>query len=181
MKQSKILQELRSMNARHLQESMAMLNLGQEKLSAKPSAERWNAFECIDHLCSYGDIYVKEFKRVLEDPNPRTKDEFKPGILGSRSAKSMLPDAQGKPNNPMKTFKKMDPSGKTLNKGIIEHFIRLCTEMEKILDQAEKADLNKNRCRLTLPLLKFKLGDTLQFHLFHNERHMTQVKRALKA
>jgi hypothetical protein len=80
----------------------------------------------------------------------------------------------------MKTFKKMNMAGKVNEPAVLHTFIAQCDQLEALLKKAQSADLNTNRCRLTLPLITFNLGDTLAFHIYHNERHIQQAKRAIR-
>jgi hypothetical protein len=46
-----------------------------------------------------------------------------------------------------------------------------------LLETEKKVDLRKIKIRTTLPILKFRLGDTLRFVIYHVNRHLVQAKR----
>ena len=58
-------------------------------------------------------------------------------------------------------------------------FIALQEELLDLLEVAKNKNLDKIKTKTTLPLVKFKLGDTLRFVIHHNERHIVQAKKAL--
>jgi hypothetical protein len=180
MEQAQFISDLILMNARHRAEVKHVSSLSKEALMKHPENVGWNVLECIDHLRAYGDFYIQEFDRVISKAKPRSAKPFRPGMMGGRSAKSMLPDQKGFPLNPMKTFKKMNMAGKVNEPAVLHTFIAQCDQLEALLKKAQSADLNTNRCRLTLPLITFNLGDTLAFHIYHNERHIQQAKRAIR-
>ena len=79
------------------------------------------------------------------------------------------------------TFKDKNPLQADLSKEILEDWSVHLDVLEDILNQAETVDLNSVRCPLTIPVLKFYLGDTLQFIVFHIERHILQADNSLQA
>ena len=179
MEQSQIIDQLQALNKRHKEQAQKFNALSIETLLQKPANGGWNILECIAHISAYSEFYIPEFARVISKGKPVSSKKFKPGIIGGRTAKSMLPDQKGFPLNPMKTFKKMNMAGKVTEKIVLSQFIKQCEELDALLDKARTVDLNTNRCKLTLPLFRFKLGDTLAFHINHNERHMVQALRLI--
>jgi hypothetical protein len=53
--------------------------------------------------------------------------------------------------------------------------------MLKLLETASTKNLTKIKTAITLPLLKFRLGDTFRFVIYHNERHIVQAQKVLKS
>lgn len=52
--------------------------------------------------------------------------------------------------------------------------------MQELLDQAQKINLSSVKTAISLTsLVKIKLGDTLRFMIYHNERHILQAEKAL--
>jgi hypothetical protein len=154
-----------------------LLTLSENDVRKRPSPGSWNALECIEHLNRYGVFYLPEIKkRMLESPFPPT-ESFKPGVLGSYFAKSMLPKEGSKK---IKTFKDKDPIHTNLDKKCIYTFIAQQKEMLDLLGKARNVDLNRTKTSLSITkLLTLKLGDTFRFLVNHNERHMVQAFAAL--
>jgi uncharacterized damage-inducible protein DinB len=155
---------------------------GDEELSTPPAQGSWSVLECLEHLNRYAEFYIPEFKSVISNGKPSLSETYKPGWFGYKSAKDMLPTDTGV-KNPMKTFKSKNPSitGPKLNRDVIDLFLKHQESLKKIVSAAEVVNLGRSRIRTTLPLIKFKLGDGLQFVIFHQVRHIAQAKRALNA
>jgi hypothetical protein len=79
----------------------------------------------------------------------------------------------------MPTLKKMNPKQREVDRSILDRFLAKEKELLALLGAMENIDMNLNSCKLTIPLLKFSLGDTLRFHIYHNERHLQQANRLL--
>jgi hypothetical protein len=179
MEQSTLLSDLKQMQAAHLEKLDHFRSLDDTTLTQRPENGGWTILECVAHLNLYASFYNKVFQQQVDSGKARTEQPYRPGYLGSRSAESMLPDAQGKLSMPMATMKKMNPKGKDLDRTIIDRLIDQQRVLLDLLEKMESIDLNRNRCALTIPVLKFRLGDTLRFHIYHNERHLQQAQRLL--
>ena len=79
----------------------------------------------------------------------------------------------------MKTFPKMDPKGQNLETQKIDVFVEQMKQLMDLLEKSRGVSLRKNKCTLTIKWLKFSLGDTLRFMIYHNYRHMLQIKKIL--
>ena len=167
-------------------EAEVLKEKSEEQLNHKQHAESWSVLECLEHLNLYGRFYLPEIeKRIAEQlslsspsvPLRRGKKEsvFKSGWLGNYFANSMLPKEK---LNKMKTFKNMNPLNSKLDKKVIDEFISQQQEMLRLLGESRKVSLNKTRTAISISkLIKLKLGDTLRFVIYHNQRHMVQALR----
>jgi hypothetical protein len=81
----------------------------------------------------------------------------------------------------MPALKDKNPLHAQLDIEVITEFIRQQNELLKVLNKAAGVNLSKVKCKLTLPLLKFNLGDTLRFIINHQIRHLQQADRVLAA
>lgn len=62
--------------------------LSNEELNWKSNPESWSVLECIEHLNLYGDYYLPEIKkRMQQAATQKTSSEFKSGLLGNYFAK----------------------------------------------------------------------------------------------
>ena len=78
----------------------------------------------------------------------------------------------------IKATKQMDSTGSDLNISTINQFIKQLEWLDSLLIKAENADLTKVKTSISLTkLIKLRLGDTLRFLVYHNERHILQAKR----
>lgn len=148
------------------------------KLNFKNTTESWSILECIAHINLYSNFYLVEFNRCLDFSKNKTVPLFQSGWFGNYSANSMLPTK--KKMSKMKTFKHMNPIYSKVNKVVLDDFINEQNDFLLILDKCKKVNLNKTRCKLTIPVITFKLGDALRFYVNHNQRHIVQAKNLLK-
>lgn len=176
---NELLSELEAYVQNHMNFAKSLLEISEENLQYKQNEKSWSVLECLEHLNLYGDFYIPEITKRLKKSNSTSKPEFKSGFLGNKSAIDMLPKEDMKTMN---TFKSKNPVNSSLQKeNILLKFIKQQEDLLALLALAAKKDLTKIKTSLTLPLLKFRLGDTLRFVIFHNERHIVQAKRVLKS
>lgn len=156
-------------------EELKTLNF--EELNSNPAPGSWSALECFEHLNFYGNFYIPEIEKQIENSRHPAEEIFKSGIIGNYFAKSMLPkEKQGK----MKTLKSQDPIGKSLSKDVLELFIDHQHQLLILLDKARKVSLSRTKTGLSISkFLKLRLGDTFRVLVYHNQRHILQAKRAL--
>jgi hypothetical protein len=177
MKSKVLIDDLIARTKEHLTKVETLNTKALEELNWKPSAERWSVLECVEHLNLYGDFYIPEFNRRLENNNTAPQEIFKAGMLGEYFAKSMLPKEK---LNKMKTFADKNPNGSELTTFAIERLSGQLTDMLAILERARGVSLTKTKCSISISkLIKLNLGDTLRVVIYHNERHLLQAKNVL--
>lgn len=147
-------------------------------LTWKQNPSSWCILECIEHLNLYGDFYLPEIKSKILSTETKSETEFKSGILGKHFAKSMLPKEK---LNKMKTFSDKNPLNAQLEKTVLERFIAQQITLLDLLDRSRNISLNKTKINTSISnLLKIKLGDTFQFLINHNIRHLKQIDNIQK-
>ncbi len=174
-----LLQDLRKRTESHLKEAEQLRRYDFETLNYKQDEDTWSVLECLEHLNLYGDFYLPEISRVLQQAKPAPEStHFKSGVLGNYFAKSMLPKEK---LNKMKTFKDKNPNGSNLSLEVIDRFIDQQNKTLHLLDKCEQIDLTQNRTGISISnFIKLRLGDTLRVVIYHNERHIVQVNNALE-
>lgn len=174
-----LLDDLAERTRDNLEQAEGFLKFPLEILNQKPAEKSWSVLECIEHLNRYGDFYLAEIRKSIDNSQSSSEPEFKPGLLGDYFAKMMLPGEKAKK---MKTFKDKDPSGSRLDKSTIEKFIQQQRQILGLLDKAREVSLNKTKTGISISsFLRLKLGDTFRVVIYHNQRHLDQAKRALMA
>lgn len=172
-----LLSELTVMVTAHLEYVKSLKDIPQDKLNQRLTSASWSTLECLEHLNLYGTFYIPEITKRLRQAKPSTSSEFNSGYWGNKFALDMLPKENMKI---MKTFKSKNPIHSDLEKeNVIGTFIQQQYEFTQLLEQAKNKDLTNTKTAITLPLLKFRLGDTFRFVIYHNERHIVQAKRVL--
>ncbi|WP_194778433.1 DinB family protein [Pararhodonellum marinum] len=144
-------------------------------------AEAWSAAACIDHLNSYAAFYLPRVKKVLATQR-QTKDStpIKLSWLGTYFITMMKPVENGKK---FKAMKKHYPNAITNNPHkIVADFIQYLEEILVMLSRARFSNLNRGRIGSSIShLLRLRPCDTIEFLLVHNERHLIQAKKQVKA
>ncbi|MBL4605411.1 MAG: DinB family protein [Flavobacteriaceae bacterium] len=147
------------------------------ELNRKSDVDAWSVLECLEHLNLYGHFYIPEIQQRVTTSRLPNSAEFKSGYLGNKFALSMLPKVGMKT---MKTFKSKNPIHSKLTKEkVLDTFIDQQKEFLTLLKNSKEKNLTKTKTSTTIPFLKFRLGDTLRFVIYHNERHVVQAKKML--
>ncbi len=172
-----LLTELKKYTNNHIEFAHFLESKPEIELQKKVNDASWSILECLEHLNLYAEFYNKELKKRMQSSNLPSADSFKSGYLGNKFALDMLPSEKMKTMN---TFKSKNPIHSKLKKiNVLSNFIKNQKELLVLLELAKNKDLTKIKTSITLPLLKFRLGDTLRFVIYHNERHVVQAKKLL--
>ena len=171
----KLIQDLIERTRININQAEKFSLLSTEKLNFRAQKESWSILECFEHLNLYGDFYIPEIKKRIENSKTQPKENFKSGLLGNYFAESMLPKEK---LNKMKTFKDKNPIGSKLDKSTIKRFISQQEKILNLLDQSREIDLNKTKTAISISkLIKLKIGDTFRVVIYHNERHLVQANK----
>jgi hypothetical protein len=181
MKQSQVLKDLKQRTQRFIAQAEEWKSLTQDQLNWRDNAEKWSVLQCLEHLNLYGDFYLPEFEmRILAGKKINDNPEFKGGWFAEKTANGMLPQEE-KLSNSMNTFKNMNPNHSSLTVTILDRFLKQQRQLLTLLEKAESVNIAKVKCKITLPIIKFNLGSTFKFVVYHNERHLWQASNVLKA
>jgi len=181
MNSSQLIEDLQAITDEIIATVKHFKTLNSIDLNAKQSPEKWSAFECLEHLNLYGDFYLPEIEnRILKAPKNNQNFVFKSGLLGNYFAVSMQ-YKNGKISK-MKTFKDKNTNNSILDMKCLERFLKQQERMKALLADANNVDLNQVKTSITIStLIKLKLGDTLRFLIYHNQRHIIQAETAIKS
>jgi len=145
-----------------------------EKLNFKENSEKWSVLECIAHLNIYGDFYLPEIENSIKYAESY-KEPFKPGVVGNYFVKLIQPKED---LNKMKTLSKFDPNGSDLDRDILMEFKNQQIRMLDLLSKALTVNLTKAKTAVSISkMIKMRLGDTLKFVVYHNQRHINQANK----
>ncbi len=176
----KMLEELTELTTKAMLFGMALKNLEHYQLKCRPEPTVWNIYECLEHLNLYGDHYLKEIEKELNNSKRSANNvNFEGSILGNYFVKIIRPVEGG--IKKMKTAKTMNPVGADLGPETVDRFIDQQQKLLELLDRSRFYDLKRIRIRTTLSkFLSLNLGDTLRFVVYHNERHLIQAGDLLR-
>ncbi|SOU86901.1 DinB family protein [Tenacibaculum dicentrarchi] len=173
-----LLSELKQTVVSHINYVESLKNNTTQELQYKKTVKSWSVLECLEHLNLYAEFYNNEIRKRIEKSKYQKSTVFKSGYLGNKFALDMLPKEGMKTMN---TFKSKNPIYSKLDKKVVlERFIKLQKELLNLLELSENKNLTKIKTAITLPILKFRLGDTFRFVINHNQRHIIQAKNSCK-
>lgn len=159
----------------HLHEAVhSFQNMSEGALLAPSATGGWSIAQCLQHLNEYGDYYLPAIEKVIRNNPDTSKNNFKSSWFGNYFTRMMEPETGKKK---MKTFKKYNPPPQLNAYAAVAEFIKQQERLLALLSKAAGADLDKRIPISLTPLIRLKLGDTFQFLIAHNERHMQQAKR----
>lgn len=174
---SELLQELSQQVQSHLDFALSLESELEAILNLKNEPNSWSALECLEHLNLYGHFYIPEIQKRMDASSLPASDIFHCGVLGNKFANDMLPKEKMRK---MSTFKSKNPINSRLDTPeVLQTFISHQQALLRLLQTAQTKNLTKIKTSITLPLLKFRLGDTFRFVIYHNERHVVQAKNIL--
>lgn len=157
--------------------------LGDNQIIWRPSSSSWNIQEVLSHLISYSAYYNPLIlDKLLDTKFKASKEQFLSSPLGRSAWKSMK---LGRANNIKRKFRATKHYNPTTNPDLldsnsIEHFIQSQEEMLTILDKAKEVNLRKIKVPMSISkIIRLRLGDALMFIVYHNERHVQQIKNIL--
>jgi hypothetical protein len=176
MKRTEFIKELES-KLREIESSLKLFQAEDEALlSEHPAEGKWSVLECIEHLHRYNEFYLPEFRKSLSKARTTSDTSMKRGSFGMKSAKSMLPGESGV-RNPMKTFKSKNSLNSGVSKAVLKVFKREQEELMELVKSAYNRDIGGVKCETTLPIIRFRLCDALEFVINHQLRHIAQANR----
>jgi hypothetical protein len=164
---------------RHLQEAIEVFQNANDLTLLQPAPDGgWSIAQCLEHLNGYGHYYLPQIQKGLNKPVVNaTPDTFQSSWLGAYFTRLMDPETGKKKH---KAFKNHIPPADLDAHAVVAEFIQQQETLLTYLKQARRADLNQIKIPISITKwVKLKLGDTFQFLIAHNERHMVQAKRNL--
>ena len=146
-------------------------------LHFKPSPSRWSIVECLEHLNLYGDHYLPAIRKALGKAGPaHGTTMFRSGWLGEFFSSLML----GK-NGQILRFtspKSKNPLFTKVPEYVMDRFLDQQRQYLAFLAESEQVHLDRVRVPISIaPWIRIKLGDTLRFCIYHNERHIRQAEQ----
>lgn len=157
-----------------VQNELEPLELAQ--LNHQPAPGAWSILECLEHLNRYSRYYNARLAQALSRLGTSPKEaEVGYSWLGGKFIRMMAPGNFKK----AKTLKSMNPSGSCLGREVLAEFALHQEKLLVLLAQAHRADLNRKAVPIEFfKLLKMRLGETFEFVVLHEQRHVQQALRA---
>jgi hypothetical protein len=159
-------------------------NLKPNQLSWKPNSITWSINEILAHLNQYANYYHTAFINKIETTKfIEPKGQFISSPLGKSAWKSMK---LGTANNIKRKFqspKNYNPTihPEIVNKNELNIFDKNQIELIDIIEKAKKVNIQRVKIPISISkFIRLKLGDALLFVVYHNERHLQQIKNLVE-
>lgn len=159
----------------------ATKKLSENQLTWRPNPGVWSIQEILGHLNSYSEYYHPVFLSKMESTRfNNTKETFISSPLGRSAWKSMK---LGKQKNIKRKFnapKNYNPSihPELLKGNEVESFLKDQEDLKEIIEKAKTVNLKKVKVPISISkIVRLRLGDALKFVIYHNERHVEQLKK----
>ncbi len=170
---------LESMLEAQLTETVAVFqNLSDERLLQPSSSGGWSIAECFEHLNSYAAYYHPKVWKALDKLSvSETPVKFRNTWIGLYFIRMMSTDGSRVRYRAIKQHKPVainDPHE------VVSRFIQFQEELLKVVKASKNKPMAKGKVATSLSrLIKLNIGDTLEFLLVHNQRHIQQASRNL--
>jgi len=185
MRTENLIDALRATLDKQLQQARALRELPLVQLEQRPAPKKWSVLEVCEHMNLSCGHYLVHLRRAYEDPRARFTPgtEHRPGFWGGMLTRTMQPTADGRIKMPMSTLRIFEPREAPLKRlDALDQFIHMLVGFQQLLLVAAQRGMEGPRIISTLgPLLRFKVADAFSFTIAHQERHLLQIERTLKA
>ncbi|MFK7903813.1 MAG: DinB family protein [Chitinophagales bacterium] len=161
--------------------------LDENQLNWKSAPEKWNILQCLEHLNLTSRHYIPEMQKAVQKAiaaGQSPTEDFKHGFIGNKMTTGTRPSPNGKISNPIQTFKKYNPNNLAPSEStqiVFEEFLQHHQDLLAIIAQSAMVNMNKVKVKSLLgSILKFKLGDAIEFLIAHEQRHVLQAQKVLE-
>lgn len=185
MKTEELFSEISTISKKNLDFLQGKLfSLKTSQLSWKPNPQTWSVIEVLAHLNQYASYYHDVFISKIENTKfTEPKSQFISSPLGKSAWKSMK---LGAANNIKRKFQSPKNYNPILHPELIENnelkkFENKQIELINIIEKAKKVNIQRVKIPISISkFIRLKLGDALLFVVYHNERHLQQIKNLLE-
>ena len=177
--QTEYLSKLEDVLEEQLSQVIAVFqNLPAEKLLQPSSSGGWSMAQCFEHLNSYAAYYhPKLWREINKLVVSQGSIDFRNTWIGLYFIRMMKTDAT---RTKYKAMKKHKPFEVSDPHAVLSLFIQYQEELLKLLQASKNKNMVKGKIGTSMSgLIKLNIGDTLEFLLVHNQRHIQQALRNL--
>lgn len=154
-------------------------------LQHTPAPGKWSAIQCIEHLNTYGRVYLPALDHALakaEKQHSQPSPLFHSSWLGAYFTRIMQPTSDGQLRSRMKSPKAHLPAIQPAVNAVLSEFIQQQEEMERLLLRAEKVNISNIKIPTSLSrFIRLSAGDTFRFLTAHINRHILQAEGAIRS
>jgi hypothetical protein len=181
---STLLAELSHITEANLEFTHAnIFNLSDKQLNWKKDSFSWSILETLCHLNEYANYYHEVIARRIAKTRFREPSAFfTSSPLGRATWSSMKLGNARNIKRKLRSPKMYNPliNKDILNDNAIDSFLKQHLFLIHLLEQAAHVNLRKVRIPTFIsPLIRLRLGDVFMFIVYHNERHLQQIRNTL--
>jgi hypothetical protein len=155
--------------------------LTEDQILWQPNDKVWSIAQCFAHLNAYFRYYIPVFNGKISNTRFKEPTEtFTSSPLGIAVYRQVKLGKVKNVKRKLKSVKDYNPLiNKSLSlKNVREEYLTHLDEMKSVLNASREINLRKTKCPLSLrPVVKLNLGDALIFIIYHNERHIEQIRK----
>ncbi len=152
--------------------------LAATQLNQRLAPTSWSVLECLAHLNCYSCYYNAALAKACQRPDAGPASVVSYSWLGRYSIALVQPTNHKKQT----TLSRMNPLGSRLGPEVVAEFDQHQARLAELLALAGTANLNRRAVPVEFfRLLKLRLGETLEFIIVHQQRHLQQARRVLAA
>jgi hypothetical protein len=155
--------------------------LSTEQLQWNPDKTSWSIAQCFSHMNAFHTFYVPAFEeRILNSRFQDPEELFQSSPLGNST---YIKVKLGKLKNVKRKLKSPKDYNPLINKNldtekVVDKFLEFQGELIKAIEGARAINIRKTKMSFTKrPIVKLRVGDALQYIVYHCERHVEQAKR----
>ena len=155
--------------------------LSEAQLNWKPSAEKWSAAQCLDHLIVSNKLEFPAIEDALKD-GYRNPFWSKPPFFSKLCGNFLIGMIKPGNNKRFKAPKSFRPAQSDISAGIVDDFVSNQQEVLDILRRADGIDLD--HVKIISPigsLFTYSLHDAFLTIVLHERRHFQQAECVMQA
>jgi DinB superfamily len=157
----------------------AVEGLSPDQLTWRPPEGGWSVVECLEHLSMTNEMYADAADRVLAEApqiHPSRAPDFRPGVICARFIRMFQP-GRGRYPAP-KPFR--PDVARPVGVGAVERFFSVHARTSDVIARMAHVDLTHTKIASPLSsLIRFRMGDMMDFLLVHSKRHVLQAERVI--
>jgi len=160
-----------------------VVKLSENQLNWRPNPGVWSVAEVLAHLNAYSTYYHPTFMNKIKNTRFKSsKEGFMSSPLGRSAWKSMK---LGRANNVKRKFKAPKGHNPSIDHHLVSgndvsDFITEQNDLFEIINKAKNVNLRKIKIPISISkIVRLRLGDALLFVVYHNQRHIQQIKNLI--
>ncbi len=156
-------------------------HLSHKQINWKFHPDNWSVGQCLDHIVKTNQLYFPIFDKLANDDMKKTFWEripFWSDYIGDMIVRSTQPI----PKKKVSTFPVFEPSSSQIEQKVVQQLMKNNEELSQKMMETDLLDHRK--VVVTSPLAKYityRLHHACTLLVNHEERHMNQARKVMKA